>query len=474
MRRSESRETPATIATISNDCKYADLLRKYINITHPTALKETVHEVRHHIVTKGPPVAERPRRLSPEKYTAAKLEFEAMIEQGICQPSSSQWASPLHLVKKGNGDWRPCGDYRKLNNATVPDKYPLPHIQDFTYYLTGCSIFSKIDLVKAYYQIPVADEDRNKTAVTTPFGLFEFSRMPFGLRNAAQTFQRFIDTVLRGLKYCHGYIDDILVASKDEDEHRLHLEEIFQRLQKYGLSINATKSKFGESEIEYLGYMISQQGIRPTEGRVNALINFEKPNNISELRKYLGITNFYHRFIKNAATLLAALNKYLKGASKRDKRPIDWTTEAEEAFEKSKRQLADTTLLAHPLENTSLVLKTDASNFAIDAVLEQRQDGQWKPLGFFSKKLSEAQCKYSTYDGELLAMFAGLKFFKHMAEGRDVTILTDHKPLQYAFVQASDKASERQRKQLDFIGQITTKIVYVSGKKTRQQMHYQE
>lgn len=170
-------------------------------------------------------------------------------------------------MKKSNGEWRPCGDFRRLNHATIPDKYPLPHIQDFTYHLAGCNVFSKIDLVKAYLQIPVAKEDQHKTAVTTPFGLFEFTRMPFGLRNAARTFQRFLDTVLRGLQFCHGYIDDVLVASKDEDEHRKHLEEIFQRFKNYGLLINTTKSRFGETSIEYLGYMVDKEGIRPTTER---------------------------------------------------------------------------------------------------------------------------------------------------------------------------------------------------------------
>lgn len=166
------------------------------------------------------------------------------MAQGICRPSSSQWASPLHLVRKNNGEWRPCGDFRKLNGVTIADKYPLPHIQDFTYHLAGCTIFSKIDLLKAYFQIPVAVEDRHKTAVTTPFGLFEFDRMPFGLRNAAQTFQRFVDAVLRGLNFCHGYLDDLLIASRDVEEHQRHLEQVFQRLKKSGLSINVAKSKF--------------------------------------------------------------------------------------------------------------------------------------------------------------------------------------------------------------------------------------
>lgn len=214
------------IATINEDCRIKELLSKYIEITRPTALKKTTHNVKHYIATKGQPTAERPRRLTPAKYAAAKREFETMLAQGICQPSSSQWASPLHLVQKSSGEWRPCGDFRRLNSTTVADKYPLPHIQDITHQLHGCT-FSKIDLIKAYYQIPVAEEDRHKTAVTTPFGLYEFNRMPFGLRNAAQTFQRFLDTVLRGLDFCRSYIDDLLVASKDEEEHRKHLELVF-------------------------------------------------------------------------------------------------------------------------------------------------------------------------------------------------------------------------------------------------------
>lgn len=453
-----------SVSTINSNCKVKELLRKYIEITRPTGLTNTIHEVRHHITTNGAPIAERPRRLAPEKYVAIKREFETMVEQGICQPSSSQWASPLHVVRKENGNWRPCGDFRKLNSVTTPDRYPLPHIQDFTYHLAGCTIFSKIDLVKAYFQIPVAEEDRHKTAIITPFGLFEFNRMPFGLRNAAQSFQRFIDTVLRGLKFCHGYLDDLLVASKNEEEHRQHLEEVCKRLKRYGLSINVAKSIFTESEIEYLGYKVTKDGIRPLEKRVTAVTSFKKPNNTAELRRYLGMINFYHRFINNAATILTPLNKYLAGKKKKDKQPINWTTETEEAFQESKKRLAEATLLAHPLENAKLIMKTDASSNAMGAVLEQYQAGNWKPLGFYSKKLSETQQKYSTYDRELLAIYSALKFFRHMVEGQDVTIMTDHKPLQYAFQQPLDKASERQRRQLSFISQITTQIIYVSGK----------
>lgn len=347
---------------------------------------------------------------------------------------------------------------------TIPDKYPIPHLQDFAHKLHGCTVFSTIDLTRAYHQIPMATHDKEKTALITPFGLYEFNVMPFGLKNAAQTFQRFMDTVLRELEFCFCYLDDILIASQTESEHKNHLRQVLQRLKEYGLSINVEKCNIGQSEVKYLGCTISKDGTKPIQTKVEAILRIEKPKTIDELRRVLGMVNFYRRFLPAAAKTQAPLHALTQGAKKRDKRPPKWNQEAEQAFKDCKKQLAEATLLAHPAENVPLILSTDASDFAIGATLEQYVKGHRQPLGFFSKKLTQTQTKYSAYDRELLAIYEAIKFFRYMVEGRDLTVRTDHKPLTYALAQKPDKASPRQLRQLSFVSQFVNHMEHVAGK----------
>ena len=449
-----------------------ELLRKFPELTsEEKCLAPVKHNVVHRTITNGPPIAVRPRRLNPRVRRQAEDILQKLLEDGTIKPSSSPWASPIHLVPKKSASWRLVGDYRLLNRVTKKDSYPLPYLQDFSNELSGKAVFSTVDLKDAYHQIPIHPEDIEKTALSTPYGSFEYTRMSFGLCGAAQTFQRFVDQVFRGLTSKNGrkvkyfcYLDDILLASDNMQEHLEDVEALFKRLNEYGLKINLAKCVFQEKELQFLGHTITAKGISPQNSKVEAIRNFAKPVTLKDLRRYLGMINYYHKFIEKAASTLAPLTALLSATrSTKSNAKLIWNEAADRAFLESKNLLSEATLLSHFDVEAETSVAVDASDYAVAAVLQQKFNDDWKPIAFFSKKLSPAQLKYSTFSKELYGIYAAIKYFKNYLAGGNFHVLTDHKPIIRACAKKTERDFPREERWMEFIHLYTSDLRHIKG-----------
>ena len=435
--RKRSRITGLAFAATAKTSTLDKLFTEFPAVATPNIkIEKPKHEVRHTIETRGQPIRAKARPLPPQKLAAAKANFAEMATLGIVRRSNGPWSSLLHVVTKKDGTFRMCGDYRRLNTVMTPDRYSIPLISDLTARLHGRKIFRKVDLIKRYHQIPVAEEDVAKTAITTPFGTFEYLRMPFGLKNAGQTFQRMMDKILRDLDFLFVYMDDVLVASRSIEEHKQHFRELFRRLAAHDLVVSPAKCQYGQNKIEFLGHTVTKNGIEPMPGKVEAIVQFPAPTTQEEMKRFLEMINFYNRFIPNAARIM----KPLYEATTTKKKQIEWTEATAKAFDEAKEALAATTMLRHPRPGAEIAMSVDASGEAVGAVLQQRQrsGGAWEPLAYFSKKLSKAETRYSAFDRELLAVYLGVRHFRHYLEGRDFPIFTDHRPLMFAMNKSSE------------------------------------
>ena len=447
------------------NARFSKILDEFPTITKPEVFSATpTHDVEHFVDTSGPPIRTQVRRLSPERLAIAKKEFEDMETLGIIQRSNSPWASPLHLAPKPGGGWRPCGDYRRLNCATKDDAYPIPTMRDFSANLAGKRVFSVVDLMRGYMQIPMSKEDVAKTAIVTPFGLWEFLRMPFGLKCAAQTFQRFMDRVTRGLRNIFVYLDDILVASENDDEHEEDLRALLQRLAEHGLIVKKAKCVFGVDAIDFLGHRVDRHGTRPLPEKVRALREMPTPKTAGELRRFLGMLNFYHAFCPHVAGICTPITDLLGG--KKKQAALEWQDEHQVAFDGAKNALADAAMLVHPVPGAPLALTVDASLFAVDGALEQLVNGVWQPIGFFSRKLrlKPNERKYPAFDRELLGAHLATRHFRYFIEGRAFTLFTDQDSLIPAIRKKTEPHNSRQTTQLSNISEYTTDVRRIAGK----------
>lgn len=453
----------------STNKKLSELLDNFIE--SPPCKSTSSINIKHFIPTTGAPCHYKPRPLALRHQEPVKQALEQMLQDGIIRHSRSNWSSPLHIVPKKPDTWRILGDYRDLNSSTKKDTYSLPYLQDFSAHLHGKKIFSRLDLKHAFWQVDINEDDIPKTCIATPFGNYEFIKMPYGLSGASQTFQRYINQVLWNLQTStaaprrvtfFSYIDDILIASDNDEDHEEDLKAVFQRLSDNALKLNPIKCKLGVSSLEFLGHHISTDGISPLTDKVESINNFTKPLKTKGLRCFLGMINYYRRFIPHAAKHLSTLFDLVNRHSKTKNETLVWDETTNSAFINAKNLLASQTLLVHPIPDSYLSLTTDASDVAVGAVLHQTVDNIKKPLAFYSHKLSRTQQKYSTFGRELLAMYLSIKHFRRYIEGRNCTFLTDHKPILGAFLKPERDIS-REVRQLQYISQFSTDIRHVSG-----------
>ena len=372
------------------------------------------------------PIRQRLRRQSIEERGIVQREVQDMLNKGVIEESSSPWASPVVLVRKKDGSWRFCIDFRKLNSVTKKDTYPLPRIDDALDTLHGASFFSSLDLRSGYWQVPMHPDDKEKTAFITPDGLYHFNVMPFGLSNAPATFERLMDNVLRGLKWhiCLCYLDDILVFSSTFDEHLSRLRSVLHALSQAGLQLNHKKCHFGQRQAKVLGHIVDAQGVQPDPDKVRAVAEFPVPKNVKELQSFLGLCSYFRRFVHNFAHRAHPLHELL-----RKDVPWSWNSSAQDAFVDLRRCLSTPPVLAHYNPNASLELHTDASSFGLGAVLLQQCSDASRPIAYASRSLTPAERNYSTTERECLAIVWAVGKFRPYVFGKPVRVVTDHHSL---------------------------------------------
>ena len=419
----------ATELTSDQRARAADLLAKHVN-TFPapgTPITGRTEAVMHDIDTGSTrPIRCNPRKLSPKKIKIQQELVDKMLEEGQIEHSVSAWSAPTVLVTKKDGTTRFCVDYRRLNNNTKKDAFPLPRIDDSLNSLSGQSWFSTLDLASGYWQVRLSEDAKPKTAFATHSGLFQFAVMPFGLCNAPATFEHLMSQVMCGLhwKRCLVYIDDILVFGHDFESALHSLELVLTRVAEYGLQLKSTKCNLFRTSVPFLGHIVGHAGLECDPNKVSAVANWIPPSTIKGVRKFLGFTGYYRRFVPDYSTVAQPLLRLLGKDCK-----FKWTDACQDAFKALRALLIKAPVLAFPKEDLPYIIDTDASDYGIGGVLSQCIEGTEHVIAYYSKSLNPAQQKYCTTRRELLAVVTTLDHFKGNVWGPKFVVQTDHAAL---------------------------------------------
>lgn len=408
------------------------LLRAYREVTVSTGdcPPATTLPVEHHIDTgDAAPMMLKRRRHAQAEDAIIEENVRKMLSFGVIEEGNGAWGFPVVLVRKKDGEVRFCVDYRALNGITKKDVYPLPRIDETLDALGGARLFTTLDLRAGYWQIRVAERDKDKTAFTTKLGLYRFLRMPFGMMNAPSTFQRMMNGVLRGLNWlsCLVYLDDIVIFTRGGIErHVVDVATVLERLSTAGLTLKLKKCHFAATSMEYLGHELSSEGVRPVSRLITAVANFKRPENEKEVRSFIHLAGYYRKFIANFGTIAAPLTKLL-----RKDEVWRWMDEQERAFTRLKQELTSKPLLVYPDFKRPFRLVTDASKVGLGACLMQDQGHGLQPIAYASKVNSRAEANYTITELECLAVIWSIKLFRPYLYGRTFTIVTDHAALKW-------------------------------------------
>ncbi|GJV70632.1 reverse transcriptase domain-containing protein [Tanacetum coccineum] len=407
------------------------------------------------LVPGAAPVARAPYRLAPSEMKELSEQLKELSDKGFIRPSSSPWGAPVLFVKKKDGSFRMCIDYRELNKLTVKNRYPLPRIDDLFDQLQGSSVYSKIDLRSGYHQLRVREEDIPKTAFRTRYGHYEFQVMPFGLTNAPAVFMDLMNRVCKPYldKFVIVFIDDILIYSKNKQEHEEHLKLILELLKKEELYAKFSKCEFWIPKVQFLGHVINSEGIHVDPAKIESVKDWASPKSPTEIRQFLGLAGYYRRFIKGFSKIAKPMTKLTQKKVK-----FVWRDKQEAAFQLLKQKFCSAPILALPEGSEDFIAYCDASKKGLGAVLMQREN----VIAYASRQLKIHKKNYTTHDLELGAVVFALKIWQHYLYGTKCTMFTNHKSLQHILDQ--EELNMRQRRWLELLSDYDCDIRYHPGK----------